>query len=360
MQKKRAGTRLGRLLLLLLAAALLCALVACHRGSDVPLSPGLKMIEGEPVHDDKVAMRTDHFTVTPAMMAFFFYDYGGELMAVMEEQKKFDPEKTLHDQLFTDELSWYDVMMNETLAKVSEMLIYCEAARDEGVSLTATQLAAIEDEISALAMQAAGYYGMTVDEYLQGLYGPRMNADALREVLKLELLATSYSSTVSQRLEQGITEKDIEDCATAKGLTDKTPSRHIAYVLIPYVNGKANDSKVNEVLSALDAAPRQETLQGYASAGTVGVEEHMTPENTGVPGIKEWLFAADRRVGDHGRVEVGEYTYVLLYTGNGMSYAHVSARMHLYDTAYANWYNGWVEALHFGYNYDVIDSYDIS
>ena len=357
----RQRNKIIRLLGLMLLACLLISAVGCQQqGSDVPLSPGLSMIEGEPIYDSGVAMKTDHFTVTEGMMAFFFYDYGGDLMALMEEQKVYDPDLSLHDQMFTETLSWYDTMMNETLAKVSEMLIYCEAAQANGVSLTADQLTAIENEITTLAMNAASYYGMTADEYLQALYGPRMSADALRDVLKLELLATSYSATVNMQLEQGITDEAIRNYAQEKGLTDNTASRNIAYVLIPYVNGKANDSKVSEVLAALGAAPQLDTVKAYADSNTVGVEENMTPDNTGLKKIKDWLFADGRQVGDYTQIEENEYTYVMLYTGNGMSYAHVSARMSLYDIAYENWHNGWVDTLHFGYNYLVIDSYDIA
>ncbi|MBE6703131.1 MAG: hypothetical protein E7585_06945 [Ruminococcaceae bacterium] len=360
MHQKNRIRFLARALFLLLAALLIFTLAACRRGSDLPLSPGLSMIEGVPVHDDNVAMRTDHFTVTPGMMAFFFYDYGGELMTVMEEYKPFDQSRSLHDQIYRDDLSWYDVMMNETLAKVSEMLIYCEAAMANGVELTSAQLTVIEEELSSIAMSAATYYGKTVDAYLQGLYGPLMSGDALREVLKLELLATTYSVTVNKQLEQGITERDINDYVAAEGLSDRTLSRNIAYIAVPYAGGKADDSKVGEVLTALQGAPESATFDRFSSSGAVGAEAHMTPDNTGVAEIKSWLFAAERQIGDYGRVEVGDYTYVLLYTGNGMNYAQVSARMSLYNIAFAKWRNGWVETLTFGYNYDVIDSYDIT
>ena len=347
--------------LLLLAVAFALLATGCGpTGSDVPLSPGLSMIEGEPIYDQGVAMKTDHFTVTEGMMAFFFYDYGGDLLAAMEQNKKLDSSLSLHDQMYTDALSWYDVIMNETLAKVSDMLIYCEAATANGVKLTTAQLTAIEEEISTLRMNAAAQYGVTADEYLQSLYGPRMSADALREVLQLELLATTYSATVNQTLEQGITEEQIRQYAQAKGLTDQTPSRNIAYLLIPHVGGKANDSKANEVLAALQSAPSAGTLDAFADSGTLGKEEHLTPDNTGMKEIKDWLFASGRQVGDCTRIEAAEYTYVMAYTGNGMSYAHVAARMSLYDIAYENWHNEWVDTLHFGYNYLVIDSYDIA
>jgi hypothetical protein len=357
--KEKKMRALARILTTVLAVLLLFSLASCKRGSDVPLSPGLSMIKGEPVFEKDVAMRTDHFTVTPGMMAYFFYDYGGEVLAAIEQSKPFDASRSLHDQAFDEGRSFYDVIMNATLQKVSELLIYCEAAKAAGIGLTADQEAAVEQELSTLAMNAAAYYKKTADEYLQALYGPLMNSDALRGVLRLELLANSYSLTVTGQLEQGITEQAIAEYASANGLSDSTLSRNISYIAIPYVGGKPNEEKVTAVSDALASAPHHETLAGFSTEGTVGKEQDLTPDNTDAAPIAEWLFAAGRRVGDHGRAELDGYTYVLVYTGNGMSYAHVSARMRLYDVAYADWYNGWVERLHFGYNYDILDGYDI-
>lgn len=358
-QNKKYGRTL-RIVALLLGVMLCCVpLAGCKKGSDVPLSPGLSMIEGEPVYDESVALKTDHFTVTPGMMAYFFYDYGGRLMEIMEKNKTYDPSKSLKEQTYADGLSWYDVMMNETLAKVSEMLIYCEAAKDAGVALTAEQEATVEREISALAMNAAAYYKKTADEYLQGLYGPLMNSEELRSVLRLELLANSYSLTVNGQLEQGIDEQAIEAYIRAHGSGDSTPSRNISYIAIPYSNGAPNEGKVTAVTTALAANPGHETLTTFTADGTVGKEQNLTPDNTDVASIKTWLFAEGRKVLDYGRAEVDGYTYVMIYTGNGMSYGQVAARMSLYDAAFAEWYNGWVDRLSFGYNYDILDGYDI-
>lgn len=343
----------------LLLFALLLSLFSCQRGSDMPLSPGLKVIEGKPLYDKDVAMSTDHFTVTPGMMAYFFYDYGGRLMVQMEQNKSYDETRSLHDQIYEGELSWYDVIMNATLERVCEMLIYCEAAHAAGVELTEAQIATIDEELTRLAMNAAAMYSKTLDEYCQSLYGPLMSAEDLRSVLECEMLANSYSFTVKDTLEGGITDEMVRDAVAHLSFRDDTPSCNISYVAVPYVSGKANDAKVSEILAALKASPNAETLSGYASAGTVGHETNLIPDNTSIQTLSDWLFQTGRRVGDHGRVEAGSYTYVVLYTGNGMTYSEVSMRMHLYDNAYADWYNGWVEALEFGYNYDIIDGYDV-
>ncbi|MBR6728370.1 MAG: hypothetical protein IKM08_09285 [Clostridia bacterium] len=345
----------------MLAVLLSLALFACTEepgGSTEPLSPGLSMIEGEPVHDSGVAMRTDHFTVTPGMMAYFFYGYGGTLIGEMEKQVPYDSGKSLHDQNFKDGLSFYDVLMNSTLQKVSEMLIYCEAARAQGIGLSDAQRASVESAMTSLRVEAASY-NMELDPYLQRFYGPLITAADLQRVYEYEALAATHSAAVTKTLEDGITAEQIAAFVAEHGLDNTTASRNLSYLAIAYVGGQPNESAVSGVMDALRGAPAAATLK-ESGVGSYGEEQNLAPDNTGVSAISEWLFSDGRSVGDHGRVETSGATYILIYTGNGMSFAEVSARMSLYDSAYANWYNGWVEQLTFGYNYDILDSYDIS
>ena len=224
--ESKKAPRVWCFLALLLLLALLLA--SCQRGSDAPISPGLKMIEGKPIYDDGVAMSTDHFTVTPGMMAYFFYHYGGQLMAQMEQSVPYDQTRSLHDQIYGDGLSFYDVIMNATLQKVSEMLIYCEAAYAQGVDLTDAQRATVDGELSNLAMDVAAKYSKTLDEYCQMLYGPLMTAADLRSVLTCELLANTYSFTVKKTLEGGITEQAVQDALAHLSFREDTPSRNIS------------------------------------------------------------------------------------------------------------------------------------
>lgn len=348
-----------RALALTLALFLLCgACLSCKKGSEVPLSAGLVMIEGVPVFDENVAMQTDHFTVTPGMMAYFFYTYGATVMARMEQTKPFDESKNLHGQAFNEAQSWYDVIMSETLSHICYMLICCEAARAEGVTLSDAQKSAVEGSMQAYRMTAAANFGVELTAYLQGLYGPRMTEVDLQAVLELETLANSFSMAVSDRLEAGITESEAWEYANESGLTDETPSRNIAYVFIPFENGAAAAQKIEGVLSAMRDTPTTDILRAQ-DVGTFGTEENVTPENGGIKEINEWLFASERTVGDYARIDTAGATYIAIYTGNGLSYAEVEARRALFDRRFAAWYNEWVEQLTFGYNYDCLDSYDL-
>jgi len=347
-----------RVLALFFCLTVLAGCLFSCRGSDVPLTPGLSLIEGVPVYEDDVAMKTDHVTVTPGMMGYFFYTYGATVLAGLETQKPFDENRRLHDQMYSETQSFYDAIMSETISHISYMLICCEAARAEGVTLSEAQRTALENRITGYRMEAAASYGITIEAYLQGLYGPRMTEADLRAVLELETLANSFSTTVSKRLESGITDGQVAEYMREKGISDETPSRNIAFLFLPFEGGKPAEDKIADVSAAMTATPDAATLQSQ-TVGTYGEEENLTPSNSGIAVIGEWLFANGRAVGDWTRLDTEGATYMLIYTGNGMSYGEVQARRDLYDHAFSNWYNGWVEALTFGYNYDCLDSYDV-
>ena len=345
--------------LMLVPVLLSGALLSCKKGSEQPLSAGLKLIEGVPVFEDEVAMKTEHFTLTPGMMAYFFYTFGSTVLSEIEQTVPLQKGVSLHDQKYSDTQSFYDVIMSETLSRVSYMLIVCEAAYAEGVVLTDAQMREVESSMTAFRMTAAANYNLELTAYLQSLYGPRMTEADLRSVLELETLANSFSMTVSDRLEASITADAAREYATQNALTDATLSRNIAYLFLPFENGAAAEQKVQSAFAALKATPAAATLQAQSN-GKYGTEENITPENGGIEQITAWLFATERRVGDYARLDTAGATYLVLYTGDGESFAVVEARRALFDNAYAAWYNEWVEKLTFGYNYDCLDSYDVS
>ena len=357
MQKNKVRCGTVRVFSLMLCLLLAFGAVGCRR-ADAPLTPGLSVIQGEPIYDKDVAMKTDNFTVTPGMMAYFFYSYGATVLSGIEQFKTYDPEKPLHDQAYSDTLSFYDAIMNETLTKVSRMLIYCEAARAAGVSLTEEQSNEITAQITGMRMEAAINYDQELEDYLKATYGPKMTEEDLEAVLQLETLANSYSLTVERELEESITQQQALDFAKEHGIEDNTPSRNISFLYVPYAWGEPNEEILSAALEALEQEPVHDTLLAFTERSTPGKESNMTPENCGVEEICTWLFVPERRVGDVGRVELNGATYILLYTGDGRSCGEINARMQMFDGVYAEWYNAQIAGLHFGYNYDCLDSYD--
>jgi hypothetical protein len=198
-----------------------------------------------------------------------------------------------------------------------------------------------------------------IDKDMAGeLLAEDCKADMLVLLTAVDHVAINFGKPDQEDLTD-ITAEQAREYAEENGLSDQTPSRSIAYLFIPFENGAAATKKVESAYAALKSAPVAATLQAQ-DVGTYGTEENITPENGGIQNITEWLFDAQRRIGDYARLDTAGATYLVLYTENGASFAEVEARRALFDSAFAAWYNEWVEKLTFGYNYDCLDSYDVS
>lgn len=355
------------------ARAVLCAVLAvvllfcasCRKkptgGSEAPLSPGLSLIEGSAIHEEGVAMRTEHYTVSDGMLAYYFYGYGLSVMQEMEKTKPYDSSGNLHEQMYSETESWYDTIMNTVLAAVCRTLIYCEGALAQGqAELPAETEESIEQQLYSLRFRAAAEYSEDLTTYLRRSYGPLISENDLATVLRYEAIASRYSGLLNDRLEAEISAEDALSYATAHNLSDETPSRNLEYLIVSGNTEAAVKENAAAALAAVQKKPVSGTLDSLSAYGTAYREQNMIPENAGVSAISDWLYADGRKPGDTGTVTAEGCTFVLLYTGNGVTRGEVRGRMALFDAAYAEWYNALVGTLHFGYNYDVIDSYDVS
>lgn len=354
------------------ACAVLCAVLSLlmfagtsckkeERGSDVPLSPGLSLIEGSAVYDEGVALKTEHYTVTDGMLAYYFYGYGLSVMQELEKTKAFDPSKNLHNQMYSETESWYDTIMNAVLAEVCRTLVYCEGASAAGeATLPEEAEEAIGKQLYALRFRAAAENSEDLTTYLRRSYGPLICEQDLETALRYEAIASRYSSLLNDRLEGEISAADALSYAAAHNLSDETPSRNLEYLIVSGDSEAAVKENAAAALAAVQKKPQAGAMAELTAFGTARTEQNMIPENAGVSEIADWLFASGRKPGDAGTVTSGGVTFVLLYTGGGVSRGEVRGRMALFDAAYAEWYNTLVSSLHFGYHYDVIDSYDVS
>lgn len=361
-QIRRCAVR-GMLCVCVAVAMLFCA--SCQKkeqgGSEAPLSPGLSLIEGSAIHEDGVALRTEHYTVTDGMLAYYFYGYGLSIMQEMEKNKTYDSSKNLHSQMYSETESWYDTIMNTVLAAVCNTLVYCEGATAEGMAeLTDEANEAIEQQLYTLRFRAAAENSEDLTTYLRRSYGPLITENDLATALRYEAIATQFSASLNSRLEGEIPSDKALSYAAEHNLSDETPSRNLEYLIVSGTSEAAIKENAAAALAAVKEKPVTGTLETLSEYGTAYWENNMIPENTGVAAIANWLFDSGRKPGDTGSVSADGQTFVLLYTGNGVTKGEVRGRMALFDLAYDEWYNALVGTLHFGYNYDVIDSYDVS
>lgn len=361
--KNRIWLFMRAIICAVLCVSVLAAAVACRKDpgkTDGPRSPGLSLIEGYAMDEDGVAIRTEHYSVSAGVLAYFFYGYGLEVMRQMEKAMPYDSTKTLHEQMYTETESWYDTIMNAVLERVCRMMIYCEGAYDAGqAELPEDVLQEIEQNVYQVRYNAAALYKEDLTAYLQRYYGPDITEADFYTVLRMQAIAGRYSGMLNAGLEAGISPAEALSYAEAHNLSDGELSRSIAYLTVSGSSADAVSGNATAAKKAVMKNPTKETVESLTQYGTPSAEDNLIYENTGITVIRDWLFADGRRVGDIGVVSDSDATYLLLYTGNGVSRGEMLARMAIFDERYAEWYNGLVGKLNFGYNYDIIDSYDV-
>ncbi len=159
------------------------------------------VLDGGNLLRSRSAMETDNFNVTSAMMSYYvydgFYDYveelGGDSAA---KAKGLDVNKSLKKQAqsSTGVYTWFDYFLDEAKAETEDMLIKLEAAKQDGVELTAEELADVKAKASVL----------DVNKYGRGL----LMAD-IEKAMEYRALADKYTEKVEGAIT--VTEEELEE-----------------------------------------------------------------------------------------------------------------------------------------------------
>ncbi|MGN0298376.1 MAG: peptidylprolyl isomerase [Lachnospiraceae bacterium] len=137
---------------------------------------------GEEVYGAK-AVYSDNYCYTQAEMTYqylsiysnnynYLYYYGVDIS------------KSLKDQMYSDDMSWFDVLMDEAVSYATQYLYFCEAANDAGVTLSEENKTYIDESIASVAASAAENGYESTDAYLSYLYGPAMTESVVRSYLE--------------------------------------------------------------------------------------------------------------------------------------------------------------------------------
>lgn len=115
--------------------------------------------------------------------------------------------------------SWYEYFVDQTKTQVESMLVLCEAAKAEGMTLDKSELEDIDKSIKAMkdsaeelakAYAARGYSGYTASYFLTQEYGNGVSESNVRHALELQGLASKFYKAYQERVEAGITDDELE------------------------------------------------------------------------------------------------------------------------------------------------------
>ncbi len=135
----------------------------------------------------QIAAKSENFEVDGVMMSYFFNS------AVSPYNSYFsylgvDTTKSLKDQAFSEEQSWFDYFAESTKTTVGELLSLCEYAKANGIELTDEAKASVDETIKTIEANAA-LGGYTLDQYLLAAFGSGMKVKDVRACLELSALA---------------------------------------------------------------------------------------------------------------------------------------------------------------------------
>jgi len=134
------------------------------------------------------AVLSEHFEINRSQFAIYFKN-------VFNENKNVYPvdnNRFLYDQRYsTTDLSLFDYFVNMTKERLTKILLFCEAAFEEGIVLDENDEAEIEQKIATIQSFAENY-NMALDEFIKYTYKINVSTEDYRELLKLIWLANKY------------------------------------------------------------------------------------------------------------------------------------------------------------------------
>ena len=139
-----------------------------------------------------VAAQSENFTVNGSVMTYYFYTNYSQYASTFQ-QMGLNTSYSLKGQYADQEngITWFDYMATLTQSYVGELLALCEAAKANGVELTAEDHAFIDANIKAME-ESAKEYGYTLDTYLLAMFGGGVKVQDVRAGMELSALSSKY------------------------------------------------------------------------------------------------------------------------------------------------------------------------
>ena len=135
-----------RVLLCVLSAVLCLSAVSCGN------NPDEKLISGE------------NYGFNAAAVVYYMAQTAGSITEEEMEKHGYDDSKKLDEQMYDDEHTWYELIMERTIDTMRSMLIICEAAYKDGYALDSSDTQYINSVISEYRIRGVAAGNLGIDE----------------------------------------------------------------------------------------------------------------------------------------------------------------------------------------------------
>ena len=220
-----------------------------------------------------------------------------------------DTNSDLREQSYSDDQSWFDFFMEQTLDYMTSVQALNDAAAADGFTWDDEMQADYDSSLEALKSTASSY-GYTEKQYLGMIYGSTMTEKVYQEQLKRSLLAQYYSQDHQDNLTY------TEDELTAAYNEDPNAYDQVSYQYVR-VDGAAattdedgNEIEVTDKMTAQAMADAKATADQLYADWKAGGDLDQLAEDAGLTVtatetgsysdnvVMNWLFDTDRQAGD--------------------------------------------------------------
>ncbi len=251
--KKTDIGRTARRLVSLALAAVFCVLplASCKKG------------DAKSDDDDKVytagdiAMSTENFTISRAEVSYIFYQNYNEFVNNNSEtvnMYNIDTNSSLKTQEYHDGITWFRYFADATVDYMKFVLVFCEAARADGLTLDSDDKEAINKAVSSYG-EYAERYGYTVEGLFEKTFNADVNEQVLREYLEKDALAHKYYYDLLSSYEYSDSEMEA--------FAEENPYRFKSIDYIYYTFDEDNDEGAKESAAQLAAINDAEQFKAY-------------------------------------------------------------------------------------------------
>lgn len=146
---------------------------------------------------DNIAVKSENFAVSLAMVSRIFRSTYNDFTSYYASYYGFDTSKSSRVQYYDEEngITWYDQFIDTAKSNVKQLLVLCEAAKKDGLSLDDDDKKNIETNIENMRA-AADNAGLEFDDYISTTFGTGLTEKDVRENLEQTTLAQKYYQKV--------------------------------------------------------------------------------------------------------------------------------------------------------------------
>ncbi len=231
------------------------------------------------------------------------YNYYGDYISGV-----IDLTKPLEEQMVNETTSWHQYVVDYTTDTLKNLTGLYNAAVAEGFVLPEeyqTDLDSIEEQLTTVATQS----GMTLDEYLDLMYGDGITVDVIKKMTEFRYVAGCYAEEHEKTVE--VSEEDINAYYTEnKDTIDTVTFRYYSLFYGDSDGGipKADaEKRANELAAATDKEEFNALAYEYSTDEqkeyfTEGSDPTLFANagygNTGIEDVEKWLFDSERKQGE--------------------------------------------------------------